>query len=49
VVDKGAEGLAPGRPEDKHGIRSSNTAAVAFDGVMSRPGLTTSTPAPATG
>ncbi len=33
VVDKGAAGLAPGPPEDKHGIRSSNTAAVALDDV----------------
>jgi alkylation response protein AidB-like acyl-CoA dehydrogenase len=33
VVDQGAEGLAPGQPEDKHGIRSSNTAAVSFDDV----------------
>lgn len=34
VVERGAPGLAPGRPEDKHGIRASNTAAVAFDEVL---------------
>jgi len=33
VVEKGAEGLEPGKHEDKHGIRSSNTAALAFDDV----------------
>jgi alkylation response protein AidB-like acyl-CoA dehydrogenase len=33
VVEKGAEGLEPGKPEDKHGIRSSNTAALAFEDV----------------
>jgi alkylation response protein AidB-like acyl-CoA dehydrogenase len=33
VVEKGAEGLEPGKPEDKHGIRASNTAALAFDDV----------------
>ena len=33
VVERGTQGLAPGKPEDKHGIRASNTAAVAFDDV----------------
>jgi alkylation response protein AidB-like acyl-CoA dehydrogenase len=33
VVEKGAEGLTPGKPEDKHGIRASNTAALTFEGV----------------
>jgi alkylation response protein AidB-like acyl-CoA dehydrogenase len=33
VVEKGAEGLSHGNPEDKHGIRASNTASVTFDEV----------------
>jgi alkylation response protein AidB-like acyl-CoA dehydrogenase len=33
VVEKGADGLNPGHPEDKHGIRASNTAAISFDDV----------------
>jgi acyl-CoA dehydrogenase len=33
VVEKGAPGLAHGKPEDKHGIRASNTAEVTLDGV----------------
>jgi alkylation response protein AidB-like acyl-CoA dehydrogenase len=33
VVDRGAPGLSAGRPEDKHGIRASNTAALFLDGV----------------
>jgi len=33
VVDKGTPGLVPGKPEDKHGIRASNTAALALDRV----------------
>ena len=33
LVERDAEGLSPGKPEDKHGIRASNTAAVNFDGV----------------
>jgi acyl-CoA dehydrogenase len=33
VVERGAPGLSHGRPEDKHGIRASNTAAVSFSGV----------------
>ena len=31
VVEKGADGLSAGKPEDKHGIRLSNTAALALD------------------
>ncbi len=34
VVEKGAEGLSHGQPEDKHGIRASNTAAVLLDDVF---------------
>ncbi len=33
IVEKGAEGLSYDKPEHKHGIRLSNTAAVSFDGV----------------
>ena len=33
VVDKGAKGFTHGKPEDKHGIRLSNTAALALDEV----------------
>ena len=33
VVDAGTPGLSHGQPEDKHGIRASNTAAVHLDGV----------------
>ena len=33
VVERGAAGLSHGRPEDKHGIRLSNTAAVTFEDV----------------
>jgi alkylation response protein AidB-like acyl-CoA dehydrogenase len=33
VVEKGAAGLSHGKPEDKHGIRLSNTAAVILDEV----------------
>jgi alkylation response protein AidB-like acyl-CoA dehydrogenase len=33
VVERGAEGLSHGKPEDKHGIRASNTAALALDDV----------------
>jgi alkylation response protein AidB-like acyl-CoA dehydrogenase len=31
IVEKGAEGLSAGRPEEKHGIRLSNTAALILD------------------
>jgi len=30
VVERGTQGLSYGQPEDKHGIRASNTAAVSF-------------------
>jgi alkylation response protein AidB-like acyl-CoA dehydrogenase len=33
VVERGAEGLGWGKPEEKHGIRASNTAALSFDDV----------------
>jgi alkylation response protein AidB-like acyl-CoA dehydrogenase len=33
VVPKGAPGFTHGKPEDKHGIRASNTAALAFEDV----------------
>jgi alkylation response protein AidB-like acyl-CoA dehydrogenase len=33
IVEKGADGLGHGKPEDKHGIRASNTAAVSLDSV----------------
>ncbi len=33
VVESDREGVSWGPPEDKHGIRASNTAAVHFDGV----------------
>lgn len=33
VVDRGTPGLVAGKPEDKHGIRASNTAALALDRV----------------
>ncbi len=34
VMEKGAEGFTPGKPEDKHGIRASNTAALSFEDVF---------------
>jgi alkylation response protein AidB-like acyl-CoA dehydrogenase len=34
VVEQGTEGLSHGQPEDKHGIRASNTAAVLLDDVL---------------
>jgi alkylation response protein AidB-like acyl-CoA dehydrogenase len=34
VVDRGAPGFTTGKPEDKHGIRLSNTAALFFDDVF---------------
>jgi alkylation response protein AidB-like acyl-CoA dehydrogenase len=34
VVERGAEGFSHERPEDKHGIRLSNTAALTLDGVL---------------
>jgi len=33
VVDRDVEGFEKGKPEDKHGIRASNTAALAFSDV----------------
>jgi alkylation response protein AidB-like acyl-CoA dehydrogenase len=33
VVEQGAKGFTHDKPEDKHGIRLSNTAALAFDNV----------------
>jgi len=33
VMEKGTEGFTPGKPEDKHGIRASNTAALSFEDV----------------
>src|ERR1051325_8760473 len=37
VVEKGAKGFAHDKPEDKHGIRLSNTAALAFNDVFVAP------------
>ncbi len=34
VVEQGAEGFTSGNPEDKHGIRASNTAALFLDEVQ---------------
>jgi alkylation response protein AidB-like acyl-CoA dehydrogenase len=34
IVEKGTPGFTPGRPEDKHGIRSSNTTPLTFDDVF---------------
>ncbi|MGE5125153.1 MAG: acyl-CoA dehydrogenase family protein [Betaproteobacteria bacterium] len=33
LVDRGAEGFSHGKPEDKHGIRASNTAALFLENV----------------
>jgi alkylation response protein AidB-like acyl-CoA dehydrogenase len=33
VVEKGVPGLSHGKPEDKHGIRASNTSTVSLEGV----------------
>jgi alkylation response protein AidB-like acyl-CoA dehydrogenase len=33
IVEKGAEGFTSGKPEDKHGIRASNTAALFLENV----------------
>ncbi|MBT8494852.1 MAG: acyl-CoA dehydrogenase, partial [Deltaproteobacteria bacterium] len=33
IVEKGTDGLGHGNPEDKHGIRASNTTTVTLDGV----------------
>ncbi|MGL4649779.1 MAG: acyl-CoA dehydrogenase family protein, partial [Caldilineaceae bacterium] len=37
VVEKGAEGFGQNKPEDKHGIRASNTAALYLEDVMVDP------------
>ena len=37
VVEKGTPGLSHGKPEDKHGIRASNTAALYLEDVMVPP------------
>ncbi len=34
VMDQGTKGFTPGKPEDKHGIRSSNTAALTLENVF---------------
>ncbi len=34
IIEKGTPGLVPGRPEDKHGIRISNTAPLTFEDVF---------------
>ncbi|MCA9606898.1 MAG: acyl-CoA dehydrogenase family protein [Myxococcales bacterium] len=34
VIEKGVEGLSTGKPEDKHGLRLSNTTTVTCDGVL---------------
>ncbi len=34
IVEKGTPGFTPGKAEDKHGIRSSNTAPLVFDNVL---------------
>ncbi|MGA8491798.1 MAG: acyl-CoA dehydrogenase family protein [Terriglobales bacterium] len=34
IVEQGAKGFTHDKPEDKHGIRLSNTAALAFDNVF---------------
>ena len=34
IVENTMEGFLPGRPEQKHGIRSSNTSALTFDDVF---------------
>ncbi len=37
IVEKGAKGFGAGKPEQKHGIRSSNTTALIFDDVFVPP------------
>lgn len=34
VVEKGTKGFAPGKSEEKHGIRASNTSALSFEDVF---------------
>jgi alkylation response protein AidB-like acyl-CoA dehydrogenase len=33
IVEKGAKGFTPGKPEDKHGIRASNTTSLTLEDV----------------
>ena len=52
IVEKGTTGLSHGKPEDKHGIRASNTAAVSVRGRRGRrrpPGRRRRRPGPAAG
>ena len=37
IVERGADGFTHGKPEDKHGIRASNTAALFLEDVWCRP------------
>ncbi len=37
IVERGAEGFTHGKPEDKHGLRASNTAALFLDDVLVAP------------
>ncbi len=37
IVERGAPGFTQGKPEDKHGIRASNTAALFFEDVFVTP------------
>ncbi len=37
IVEKGRQGLGHGKPEDKHGIRASNTSSVIFEDVCVDP------------
>ena len=37
IVERGAQGFSFGAPEDKHGIRASNTAALFLDDVLVQP------------
>jgi len=34
IVERDTPGFAPGKPEDKHGIRASNTTMLFLDGVV---------------
>jgi alkylation response protein AidB-like acyl-CoA dehydrogenase len=37
IVERGTEGFTAGKPEDKHGIRASNTAALSLEDVFVTP------------
>ena len=37
IVERGTEGFTAGKPEDKHGIRASNTAALFLEDVFVTP------------